>query len=104
MGLMKQAYDTYCAMEKKYAGAYSEELKEPLVPVSHQIANGDIEITLNSEGKLLSASLMDKAKAAVIIPVTEQSAGRTGDTSCAHPLCDQIRFFRPGIRQNMRPI
>lgn len=95
MGLMKQAYDTYCAMEKKYAGAYIGELKEPLVPVSHQIANGDIVITLNSEGKLLSASLMDKAKAAIIIPVTEQSAGRTGDTSCAHPLCDQIRFLSP---------
>ena len=95
MGLMKQAYDTYCAMEKKYAGRYCDEVKEPLVPVSHQTVNGDIEITLNADGKLLSAAMMDKAHASVIIPVTELSAGRVGDTSCAHPLCDQIRFLTP---------
>ena len=86
MGLMKQAYETYCALEKKYVGRYSDEMKEPLVPVSHQIANADIEITLNADGKLLNAAMVDKAQAAVIIPVTELSAGRTGDTSCAHPL------------------
>ena len=102
MGLMKQAYDTYCALEKKYAGQYFVELKEPLVPVSHQIAKADIEITLNSEGELLSAGLMDKTSASIIIPVTEQSAGRTGDTSCAHPLCDQIRFFSPQYSEKYR--
>lgn len=95
MGLMKQAYDTYCALEKAYAGQYLSELKEPLVPVSHQIVSADIEITLDEEGNFLSASLADKSNAAIIIPVTEQSAGRTGETSCAHPLCDQIRFLTP---------
>ncbi len=95
MGLMKQAYDTYCALEKKYAGQYSEGLKEPLAPVSHQIAKADIVITLDSEGELLFASLEDKAGISIIMPVTEQSAGRTGDTTCAHPLCDQIRFLSP---------
>lgn len=95
MGLMKQAYDTYCAMEKQYAGQYFSELREPLVPVSHQIANADIRITLNPEGRLLSADLMDKASAAIIIPVTELSSGRTGETTRAHPLCDQIRFLTP---------
>ena len=38
---------------------------------------------------------MDPKEATTIIPVTEQSAGRTGDTCCAHPLCDQLRFFSP---------
>lgn len=94
MGLMKQAYDTYCAMEKQYAGVYGE-MREPLVPVSHQIANADLEITLDSEGNLLDARAVEKGEAATIIPVTELSSGRTGDTSCAHPLCDQIRFFSP---------
>ncbi len=95
MGLMKQAYDTYCAMEKQYAGVYDAKIKEPLVPVSHQIANADLEITLDSEGNLLDARVVEKEEAATIIPVTELSSGRTGDTSCAHPLCDQIRFFSP---------
>ena len=91
---MKQAYDTYCAMEKQYVGVYGEA-KEPLVPVSHQIAKADLEITLDSEGNLLDARQVDPKEATTIIPVTEQSAGRTGDTCCAHPLCDQLRFFSP---------
>lgn len=95
MGLMKQAYDTYRAMEKQYAGVYDAKIKEPLIPVSHQIANADLEITLDSEGNLLDARTVEKEDAATIIPVTELSSGRTGDTSCAHPLCDQIRFFSP---------
>lgn len=95
MGLMKQAYDTYCAMEKQYAGVYDANIKEPLIPVSHQITNADLEITLDSEGNLLDARAVEKEAAATIIPVTELSSGRTGDTSCAHPLCDQIRFFSP---------
>ncbi len=94
MGLMKQAYDTYCAMEKQYVGVYGEA-KEPLVPVSHQIAKADLEIALDSEGNLLDARQVDPKEATTIIPVTEQSAGRTGDTCCAHPLCDQLRFFSP---------
>ena len=94
MGLMTQAYDTYCAMEKQYVGVYGEA-NEPLVPVSHQIAKADLEITLDSEGNLLDARQVDPIEAATIIPVTEQSAGRTGDTCCAHPLCDQLRFFSP---------
>ena len=95
MGLMKQAYNTYRAMEKQYAGVYDANIKEPLIPVSHQIANADLEITLDSEGNLLDARTVEKEDAATIIPVTELSSGRTGDTSCAHPLCDQIRFFSP---------
>lgn len=94
MGLMAQAYATYRALEGAYAGVY-EDGKEPLVPVSHQIANAELEITLDAEGVFLDARLLDKSNGAIIIPVTEQSAGRTGDTSCAHPLCDQIRFLTP---------
>lgn len=94
MGLMTQAYNTYCAMEKQYVGVYGEA-KEPLVPVSHQIAKADLEITLDSEGNLLDVRQVDPKEATTIIPVTEQSAGRTGDTCCAHPLCDQLRFFSP---------
>ena len=94
MGLMKQAYDTYCAMKKQYVGVYGEA-NEPLVPVSHQIAKADLEITLDSEGSLLDARQVDPKEATTIIPVTEQSAGRTGATCCAQPLCDQLRFFSP---------
>lgn len=98
MGLINQLYNTYCAMEPKYAGNYAED-QEPLVPVSHQIINAELEITLNAEGNFLSACSVSKENAAIIIPVTEQSAGRVGETSCAHPLCDQIRFLTPQYPQ-----
>ena len=92
MGLMQQAYDTYCAMEPQYAGIYGKA-KEPLVPVSHQIVNAELELTLDADGHLLDARSVETEQAATIIPVTESSSGRTGDTTCAHPLCDQIRFL-----------
>lgn len=98
MGLMEQAYDTYRTMEKRYAGIYGEAA-EPLVPISHQIINADIEITLNEAGNLLNACMVAKKNAAIIAPVTEQSSGRTGDTTCAHPLCDQVRFLTPQYPQ-----
>ena len=98
MGLMEQAYETYCAMEKQYVGVYGET-REPLVPISHQIVKADIEITLDEAGNFLNASAVADEDARIIIPVTEQSSGRTGDTTCAHPLCDQIRFLTPQYPQ-----
>lgn len=98
MGLMEQAYGTYCAMEKRYVGIYGEAT-EPLVPISHQIINADIEITLNEAGDLLNACMIAKKNAAITAPLTEQSSGRTGDTTCAHPLCDQVRFLTPQYPQ-----
>ena len=47
MGLMQQAYDTYCAMESQYAGIYGKA-KEPLVPVSHQIVNAELELWMRT--------------------------------------------------------
>lgn len=95
MGLMKQAYDTYCALEKKIVGRYFADLEEPLAPIYHQIIKADIEITLDSNGTLLSAKQTDKSKAAIIIPATEESAARQGEKPCPHPLCDQICYLSP---------
>ena len=65
---MEQAYDTYRTIEKRYAGIYGEAT-EPLVPISHQIINADIEITLNEAGNLLNACMVAKKNAAIIAPV-----------------------------------
>ena len=94
MGLMQQAYDTYCAMAPQYAGIYGKA-KEPLVPVSHQIVNAELELTLDADGHLLDARSVEAEQAATIIPVTESSSGRTGKAPGAHPLCDQIQFLSP---------
>ena len=31
MGLMQQAYDTYCAMESQYAGIYGKAKEPPII-------------------------------------------------------------------------
>ena len=66
MGLMQQAYDTYCAMEPQYAGIYGKA-KEPLVPVSHQLVNAELELTLDAGGHLLDARSVEAEQAATII-------------------------------------
>ena len=86
MGLMQQAYDTYCAMESQYAGIYGKA-KEPLVPVSHQIVNAELELTLDADGHLLDARSVEAEQAATIIPVTESSS--------AHTLCATRFSFSP---------
>lgn len=93
MGLMQQAYDTYCAMEPQYAGIYGKA-KEPLVPVSHQIVNAELELTLDADGHLLDARSVEAEQAATIIPVTESSRGEPAKPP-AHTLYATRFSFSP---------
>lgn len=90
MGLLQKACETYDCFEH-LAGKY-EEGKEPLAPISHITTAAKIEITLDQEGKFLSARAVDKSETKIIIPVTEASAGRTS-APCPHPLCDQLCYL-----------
>lgn len=90
MGLLQQAYRTYELMAEKYMGVYDAEQKEPLAPVSHILTGAQIVITLDADGHFITASETDGKK--IIIPVTEESAGRTS-APCAHPLCDQLGYL-----------
>lgn len=91
MGLMQAAVDTYEMLEKKYAGKI-EENQSTLAPISHIITAAQIEITLDENGKYLSGTVVDKSEPKIIIPVTEESSGRTS-SPCAHPLCDQLGYI-----------
>ena len=90
MGLLQSAYKTYCAAGQEI-GKY-EEGKQPLAPVSHMITAAQIEITLDQEGKFITAAAADKTDGKIIIPVTQESAGRTA-APAAHPLCEQIGYL-----------
>lgn len=92
MGILQQAYETYTTMEKDYMGRYIEGQKEPLCPVSHIITAAQLEITLDQDGKFIQARAVDKSEPKIIIPATENSAGRTR-ALCAHPLCDQLGYL-----------
>lgn len=93
MGLLQKACETYDAMAHR-VGEYNNDEKEPLAPVSHIMARAHIEITLNQDGIFVSARAVSKEETRIIIPVTEESAGRTS-APCAHPLCDQLGYVSP---------
>lgn len=95
MGLLQKAVETYDAMAHR-AGIPQEKEKEPLAPISHITTRAQIEITLNRDGKFCSARAVDKDAPKIIIPVTEESSGRTVKAAeLPHPLCDYLRYLLP---------
>jgi len=98
MGLLQKAVETYDAMAHR-AGMIHEEEREPLAPVSHIVVRAQIEITLDQDGKFLSARAVEKDAPKIIIPTTEGSAGRTVKAAeLPHPLCDYLRYLLPYAR------
>lgn len=87
---MQSAYETYEALSEKYVGDYGQ--KEVLAPISHVVTRADIEVTLDPEGNFISATAVDKTEPKIIIPATEQSAGRTSAPE-PHPLCEQLGYL-----------
>lgn len=95
MGLLQKAVETYDAMAYR-AGTIQEGENEPLAPVSHIMARAQIEIALDQDGKFLSARAIDKDASKIIIPATEESAGRTVKAAeLPHPMCDYLRYLLP---------
>ncbi len=93
MGLWQKSCETYDAMSAR-AGKVCAGEKEPLCPICHIMARAQIEITLNRDGEFVSARSVNREEPRIIIPVTEESAGRTS-APCAHPLCDQLDYLAP---------
>lgn len=92
MGLFQKAYETYDCFSS-IAGIYGT-YKEPLAPIGHIITSAQIEIVLDRNGRFIRASAVGKDEPKIIIPVTEESSGRTSGI-CPHPLCDQIGYISP---------
>ncbi|MCD8117052.1 MAG: type I-C CRISPR-associated protein Cas8c/Csd1 [Oscillospiraceae bacterium] len=90
MGLFQKAVETYDA-HSAYIGKQLEG-HQVLAPVGHTVKNADLEITLNEDGTFHSAIKLDKTEPKIVMPVTEESEGRTSG-ACAHPLCDQLCYL-----------
>lgn len=93
MGLLEKACATYDS--QSHLVGVSVEGKEMLLPISHIIANADIEICINKDGSYISATRIGKDDKKTTIPATMESAGRTskGAAKMPHPLADQIKFL-----------
>ena len=98
MGLLQKACETYdCHADLVGVPRVGFET---LAPISHIAAAVQIEITVNQAGRFVSAravdqseSKKDKSESKTIIPVTEQSGGRSGTNPLPHPLCDQLKYL-----------
>ena len=93
MGLLQRAIETYDA-NTALIGVYRDG-HEPLAPIGHILTSANIEITLNAQGKFLAARKVDKKEPKILIPVTEESDGRTSTGFTAHPLCDRPMYIAP---------
>ena len=98
MGLLQRAIETYDA-NARLVGVYPEG-HEPLAPVGHLLTSAGIEITLNGQGELLAARKVEKNEPKILIPVTENSGGRSSTTalksspaSQADPIISPSRYF-----------
>lgn len=90
MGLFQRAVETYDSSQS-LAGVYRAG-HEPLAPIGHTLTSAAIEITLDRDGAFMGAVKLDKAEPKTIIPVTEDSNGRTSALS-PHPLCEQLKYL-----------
>lgn len=93
MGLFQQVLKTYEALAPRYVGVYEAGKNVPLAPISHALVKPEIEITLAEDGSFLTAAYPSEEK--IIIPVTEESLGRTstGAAKKPHPLCDMVKYL-----------
>lgn len=63
-----------------------------LIPIGHTTQNASVEITINPNGKYLSARVLDKWETVTVIPCTEDSANRTSKKLAPHPLFDKLQY------------
>ncbi len=67
--------------------------KAPLLPVAHNTQKAQIEISISVSGDFMGCCAVNKVDCDTVIPVTIESAGRTGKTP--HPFSDQIQYLHP---------
>lgn len=92
MGLFQSAVETY-DNHGKYIGREYDH-KPPFAPIGHMTVSPGYIITINCDGEFCDASEAGKHDTPIIIPVTEESAGRSSNAKTTpHPLCDSLKRF-----------
>lgn len=96
MSWMHTLYETYeaCAGREEFTrpDQPTDGREIPaLLPVSHVSQQAHLCVTIDGEGNFTRAEVLPP-KTQVVIPATEDSAGRSGQKPQPHPLCDKIRY------------
>ena len=99
MGLFQNLLETYekCSAAVGIVQVDAEgnaNEKKTLMPIFHMTFKSVICITIDLHGRFVSAS-RDRKDITIIIPCTEESAGRSNDKANPkpHPLCDQLDYI-----------
>ncbi len=91
MSWTNELYEVY--KKQKESHGYRCPDSTVLLPVSHSTANAQIEVTLKADGTFVNAVQLTKEEGLnTIIPVTEDSGGRTSGV-CAMPLADKLIYL-----------
>lgn len=94
MGLLQKAVETYNT-HQNLVGLYKDSTAI-LAPLAHAVKKADVEVTITAEGNFYDANTSCKG-VPIIIPVTMESAGRSGKAIAPHPLSDQLCYLAPYI-------
>lgn len=95
MGLLQKAYETY-ENHRELAGKAEDGKKAPLLPVAHNTQKAQLEVSLSVGGDFQGCCVVDKDECDTVIPVTIESAGRSGKNPPPHPFSDKIQYLHPG--------
>ena len=96
MGWMQKLIDTY--ENNSHLVGIAFEGKSTLLPLYHISNKAQIEITIDSNGHFVNASKVLSNNTDTIIPVTEDSTGRSSGIA-PHPLCDQLQYICLGLEK-----
>lgn len=94
MSWMEKLYQTYEAavlLDEPPPSDDDKKKHSSLVPISHTQQNAHINITLDGMGNFITAVVL-KEKTQVVLPATEDSAGRVGTKPPPHPLADKLQY------------
>jgi CRISPR-associated protein Csd1 len=92
MSWIQTLYETYerCANAPQFD-------KQPLNPVSSAYQDTQIEVTISGEGDFRRAELRELTN--TVIPVSEESASRSGTAPAPNPLSDKLEYCAGDIRR-----
>ncbi len=91
MGLFQNACETYDVFQNRI-GEYIAG-REALAPIAHTIKSATIEVTIDIDGRFITASIFDKKEQKIIVPATEDALSRSSSAVAPYPLCDQVCYL-----------
>lgn len=96
MSWLQTLSETYDKAQENHA----QEDQTPLLPISHSTQNAQIELIIDEQATCYGAKVVQDEE--TLIPVTEDSASRSGAAKFPHPLCDKLEYLTPHLDEYLK--